>query len=134
MIRSAALVLVIIAAASALATEQATDTDYSRDGLRRALSISMSDLPPKPSSRHFHFGYVEFRALGMDWRISYLPIAAPLPGSTPLDARKMPTAFALLRPTPSPTGPPMLDDERSFAARREFRRVQKMTAHTKLEK
>ena len=134
MIRPAALLFLILAASSALATEQPSDTDYSRDGLRRALSISMSDLPPKPNGRHFHFGYVEFRALGMDWRISYLPILPPLPGSTPLDARKMPTASDLLRPTRSISRPPMLDDERSFAERREFRRVQKMTARTKLEK
>jgi hypothetical protein len=133
-LRPTALFFLIFAAASALAAEQASDADYSRDGLRKALSISMSDLPPKPTSRHFHFGYVEFHALGMDWRFTYLPIVGPLPGSTPLDARKMPTAFDLLRPTRSLSGPPMLDDERSFAARREFRRVQKMTGRTKLEK
>ena len=125
--------LLLLVAVPALAEDPPPPPDYSRDGIRRALTIQASDLPPMPEKRgHFHFGYFEFRALGMDWRFVYLPIAAPLPGSGPQGARTMPTAQDLLRRHTTTEFPPMLDDERSFAEAREYRRVRKLTAKTKI--
>jgi hypothetical protein len=132
--RSVACLLLVLAASTAIAEDTPPPPpDYSRDGLRRALSIHVSELSPVPDKRHLHFGYFEFRALGMDWRLFYLPLAAPLAGSGPAGAGKLPTALQLISPRISSPGPPILDDERTFAEEREYRRIRKMTARTKLK-
>ena len=104
----------------------AVTPDYSNDALLKVLAIYNDDhRPPVPQSRHVHFGYIEWRALGMDWRFFYLPIVAPLSGSGPGGAGKMPNPFALTG-TLTPSMPPMLDHDRSRAAEREFRRIQRI--------
>jgi hypothetical protein len=61
--------------------QQTQPPDYSRNKLIQILA----NEPPKPAERKvdFGFGYVDFRALGMRWKVGYLPIMMPLYGSVP---------------------------------------------------
>lgn len=55
--------------------------DASPERLRQFVA-SIPEPPPKPPRKViFRFGQIEFRALGMRWRIGYLPIETPLPGT-----------------------------------------------------
>jgi hypothetical protein len=93
--RALALVL-LLTATSALANEPQERPDFTRDGLRRAFGARAIDLPDRPGPRvKFPFGGVEFRALGADWRILYLPILLPLPGSAPGVTKSYPDPFVL---------------------------------------
>jgi hypothetical protein len=76
----------------------------------------------------FHLGYVELHYLGMDWRIFYLPILAPLPGARLEDAAKIPNPFELTGTPYASTMPPMFDHDRSRAVEREYKRIEKLTA------
>jgi len=80
---------------------------------------------------HFHTGFIEFHAMGMDWRIFYLPILAPLPGARLEDGAKIPNPFELTGTPYASTLPPMFDKDRSAAVEREYRRIQKLTANNK---
>jgi len=102
--RSAVLAsAILLATCAALADEPETTTpraDYSRPALFHFVAnneIRMSPLPERPTHGRFqwHFGWMEFRGLGTDWRIFYLPIVVPLAGSTLHDHAKTPTAFEL---------------------------------------
>src|SRR5688572_26635183 len=87
--------LTLALAATAVAQETpAADPDYTKPTLIRIFSVD--DTPPPRERRIKHsFGAIEFRALGMDWRISYLPIAMPLAGSRMRTTNEWPDAFAL---------------------------------------
>ena len=74
----------------------------------------------------WHIGYFDFHALGMDWRIVYLPIAAPLSGTRLNETAKPPDPFALTN-TSIANAPPILLDEPSRDARAELRRVRRRT-------
>lgn len=76
---------------------------------------------------HFHFGYIEWHALGMDWRLFYLPLAAPLDGAGPAGAGHFPNPFKLTG-TYASTMPPMFEKDRPRDVEREFRRIQKLKA------
>ena len=54
--------------------------DYSRPTLVKILS-NMPEEPERDRGTRFHFGSVEFRALGTRWRVAYLPIMMPFSGS-----------------------------------------------------
>ena len=80
--RTAALMAVLVLVASqALAQDSpAPKPDYSRPTLIRILS-GIEAPPEVEKAIRFHFGSVEFRALGTRWRIAYLPIMMPFSGS-----------------------------------------------------
>jgi hypothetical protein len=121
--KRAALVLCAFAAVSAFAEEK---PDYSREGLRRTFSAHVIELGPKPKPRfQFKFGAIEFRALGMDWRISYLPVA-PLSGTrmgvtqTPPDPFEL-TGVSIAR------APAEEEIQMTAELRAELRRIKRIT-------
>src|SRR5439155_25353060 len=75
----------------------------------------------------FHIGFVEFHAWGMDWRIFYLPLLAPLPGARLEDGAKIPNPFELTGTPYATTLPPMFDHDRSREVEREYKRIEKPT-------
>ena len=90
------------------------------------LSHHQIDLPPRPPARvQWHFGFVEFRALGMDWRVLYLPIAVPLAGTHLNEAGKLPDPFALTNTAVAGARPFII--EPTAEVRREVRRVRRRT-------
>jgi len=117
---SAALLFV---AAAALAGED-PPPDYSRDAMFRMFGPSLSS-PRQPGRVQWHAGYVEFRALHMNWRFS--PLLAPLPGARLVDAATVPNPFALTGTRFASTLPPMFDSDRSPGVEREYRRIQRLT-------
>ena len=113
----------------------ATTTAFADDDAEKLKAFR--DLnPDRPATGHavqWHLGYVEFRALGMDWRIFYLPIMAPLPGSGFQNTGKLPNAFDLTQTPYASTMPPMFDHDRSRAVEREYQRIEKLTKKQKIE-
>jgi hypothetical protein len=119
------LALALLAATSAFADDDAEKLKAFRD-----LN------PDRPATGHavqWHLGYVEFRALGMDWRIFYLPILPPVPGSGFQNTAKIPNAFDLTQTPYASTLPPMFDHDRSRAVEREYQRIEKLTKKQKIE-
>ena len=91
-----ALLAALLAAGPALFATEPQPPDYSRDALRRTFAMHVIELGPKPKPRvRFTFGAIEFRALGMDWRILYLPLAMPLSGTRTGVTQELPDPFAL---------------------------------------
>jgi hypothetical protein len=134
----AALAALLIASA-ALADElvTTTQTDYSRNALLHFVAnneIRMSPLPehlPPARRIHWHLGWMEFHALGMDWRIFYLPIAIPLAGTALHDIAKVPNALELTG-TPFATGPQLFPD-RPASVNREVKRLLKLERQAKIK-
>jgi hypothetical protein len=130
--RPFALLLTILLATAAAAQEAvppsivtpapAPAPDYSNDSLMR---LFRPEEPRQAPERRFHwtFGGVEFRALNMRWRIAYLPILPPLPGSVPKTNREAIDPFVL-------TGTEFAMTPRTFKTRRlinsELRRIERM--------
>ena len=129
--------LLLIASAT-FAQEQTTTTrpDYSRDALLRFAArneIKMSPLPDHlpPGRIQWHFGWMEFRGLGLDWRIFYLPIVVPLAGSGIQNVAKVPNALELTG-TPFASGPEIFRD-RPASVNREVKRVLKLERQAKVK-
>lgn len=124
-------------ASAAFAQEPApARPDYSRDALLRFVAnneIRMSPLPDHlpPGRVQWHLGWMEFRALGMQWRVFYLPIMVPLAGSGLQDVAKVPNAFELTD-TPFATSPQLYPD-RSASVNREMKRVLKLERQAKVK-
>jgi hypothetical protein len=84
--RALCFVVLILLAGAAFGQEEpgftAPPADYSRDAL---LQIFAKDIDREPVDGRFQhqFGAISFKALGVRWRIGYLPFLAPLPGSQP---------------------------------------------------
>ena len=120
--KPSAAALVFLAIAAPLAAQEPPPIDTSREGLQKFVAAIPEPPPPPPRNVTFHLGALEFRALGMRWRIAYLPILPPLPGTRPTTSREWPDAFALTH-TAIATTP------RSFTTRRavnaEMRRIEK---------
>jgi len=110
------LLLALLLAAPAMAQ------DYSKPTLMRILSNTV-EPPPRGHRIQHRFGLVEFRALGMDWRVSYLPIMMPLAGSRMTTSKEWPDAFSLTN-TPIASSPRTWRDRRSIA--REIRRIDRL--------
>lgn len=90
----AALAVAVTSAALAQEEKPAENPDYSKPTMMRIFSAD--DTPPPRARRIKHTpGAFEFRALGMDWRVAYLPILMPLAGSRMTTSREWPDAFAL---------------------------------------
>jgi hypothetical protein len=121
----------VIAATAAIAQERqnTAQPDYSRDALLHFVArneIKMSPLPDHlpPGRIQWHFGWMEFRGLGMNWRIVYLPIAVPLAGSGLQNTGRVPNPVEMAR---SPiAGNTDVFAERSAAVNREMKRVLKL--------
>ena len=116
----------LLAALPALAQETpaAAPPDYSRENLVRLFARGEEEHKLPPPRVRWHIGYVEFRALGMDWRVMYLPIAMPLAGTRLDQTADLPNAFELTNTQIAGARPYPL--ERPRAVRREIRRVLKM--------
>jgi hypothetical protein len=129
--------VILLTASAALAQETTTARqDYSRETLLRFVAnneIRMSPLPDHlpPGRVKWHLGWMEFRALGMQWRVFYLPIMVPLAGSGLQNVAKVPTAFELTN-TPFATGPQLYPD-RSASVNREMKRVLKLERQAKVK-
>lgn len=68
--------------------------DYSRDTLVRLFAEI--EIEERESRIQHSFGRVDFRALGMRWRVGYLPFFMPLPGSQPwVNGERWPDPFRL---------------------------------------
>lgn len=89
-----ACIAAILAFSAAADDPPAPSPDYSRDSLLRLVSEA-PEPPPRERNVKHHFGAVEFRALGMDWRLFYLPVAMPLSGSGLRTSSSMPDPFEL---------------------------------------
>jgi len=122
--RHFALVVALLAAAAVASAQTADDA--------QKLKVFHDLNPDRPATDHrihWHEGYFEFRALGMNWRIFYLPLAAPLPGARLEDGAKIPNPFELTGTPYASTMPPMFDKDRSWAVEREYRRIERLTAN-----
>lgn len=105
--------IVAVLAGAAFADEASKAPDYSREALLRMVA-AIPQPPPRTRNVKFHFGAVEFRALGMNWRIIYLPLVVPLSGSGMGTTRTLPDPFEL-------TGTPFETPRRDSSARRQVR-------------
>ena len=101
--------------------------DYSRQAL---FQIFADEVVREEAERRFHhqFGSVSFKALGMRWRIGYLPFLMPMPGSQPwLNKDRWPDPFAL-------TGTSIASPPRTWRQSRdmnaELRRIEKRLRET----
>jgi hypothetical protein len=126
----------LLIASAILADEPSAKPDYSREALLHFVTsndIKMSPLPDHlpPGRIQWHHGWVEFRALGMLWRIFYLPILTPLAGSGLQNAANVPNPLEMIG-TPFPPSP-QLSPDRSAAVNRELKRVLKMEQQAKVK-
>jgi len=81
----------------------------------------------------FHFPYVELHYFGMDWRLLYLPLLAPLPGASLKDAGTIPNAFEQLGMTNAATTmPPAFAHDRSPAVEKEYKRIEKLSKQAQI--
>lgn len=87
--RRLTLAILLLVATAAFAQEEQPPpppppppADYSKDAL---LQIFGTEIEKENAERNFQhqFGAISFKALGMRWRIGYLPFLMPLPGSEP---------------------------------------------------
>jgi hypothetical protein len=129
--RSVVIAVALLVAATAVAQEQhpAPRPDYSRDALLHFVArddIQMSPLPDHlpPGRIQWHVGWLEFRGLGMEWRVVYLPIAVPLAGSGLQNVARVPNPIEMAR-TPV-AGNTDVFAERSAAVNREMKRALKL--------
>jgi len=86
----------------------------------------MSPLPDHlpPGRVQWHFGWLQFRGLGMQWRVVYLPIAVPLAGSGMQNVARIPNPVEMAQAPVA--GAPQLFAERSASVNREMKRVLKL--------
>lgn len=129
--RSIVIVAAAFVAVTAIAQEQqpTPQPDYSREALFHFVArndIEMSPLPDHlpPGRIQWHFGWMEFRGLGMEWRVVYLPIAVPLAGSGLQNVARVPNPIEMAQiPVAGNTD---VFAERSASVNREMKRVLKL--------
>lgn len=129
------LLLSLLAAALMASVAYADDTprpDYSRETLLKILR-PLPDHPPVPGRIQWHPGYFEFRSLGMNWRVIYLPLLAPLAGTRLADTARLPNPFELTGTPYASTLPPMFDQDRPWAVQRELNRIERLTKKQRLD-
>ena len=107
-------------------SQQPPPVDYSRDKLREIFSKT-EQAPNRPGNIEFTPGAILFKALGMRWRINFLPFLAPLPGSFRTTTGYNVDPFAL-------TGTELAQTPRTFAARRAVNAELKRIERTEKEK
>jgi hypothetical protein len=116
--------LVVVACLLALPALADEKPDYSRDNLTRLFAQRDIEPPSPPGRVQWHLGWVDFRALNMDWRIVLLPLPM-LPGSRLNDTGKLPNPLELTN-TPAPNAHPFIIEPSAEVAR-EVRRVRRRT-------
>ena len=127
-IRLAACALLVVFAAVA----HADDKDDAAK-LKAFRDLNPDNSKSAPDRRvEFHAGYVELHYFGMDWRILYLPLLAPLPGARLEDGAKIPNPFELTGTPYANTMPPMFQNDRSRDVQREYNRIEKLTKEQKV--
>jgi len=131
-----AVALVVFLLASAIVAEDPPKQDYSREALLRFAAsneIKMSPLPDHlpPGRIQWHIGWMEFHALGMEWRVVYLPITMPLAGSGIQDVANVPNALDSSGHA-FPASAQLFAD-RSAAVNREMKRVLKLERQAKVK-
>ena len=127
--RIASLLVVLLLAAASLPGQTDPDQtppipDYSRPNLLRLLSNTVPE-PEHDKAIQFHFGSIEFKALGTRWRIAYLPIMMPFSGSVNYGrglGSNFPNAFVLTG-TEIPYTPRTWRDQRAMS--NELRRIER---------
>jgi hypothetical protein len=124
---AALIALLLFAAAGAFADDQ---DDAQKLKAFRDLNPDNKSAPDRRVE--FHAGYVELHYFGMDWRIFYLPLLAPLPGARLEDAGKIPNPFELAGAPYPTTLPPMFQQDRSRDVQREYNRIEKLTKEQKV--
>jgi len=125
----AAAFVAAVTSAVAQETHPAPRPDYSRDALLHFVArndIRMSPLPDHlpPGGIQWHVGWLQFRGLGMNWRVVYLPIAVPLAGSGLQNVARVPNPVEMAQAPIA--GNPQLFAERSASVNREMKRVLKL--------
>jgi hypothetical protein len=125
----AAAVFVVALTATAQERQSVVQPDYSRDALLHFVArndIKMSPLPDHlpPGRIQWHFGWMEFRGLGMNWRVVYLPIAVPLAGSGIQNVARVPNPLEMAKTQIA--GNTDVFAERSASVNREMKRVLKL--------
>jgi hypothetical protein len=124
---------ILIAALLLIATAAFADERDDAEKLKAFRDLNPDDRQASQRRVTWHAGYLELHALGMDWRIFYLPILAPLPGARLEDAGKIPNPFELTGTPYASTMPPMFDHDRSRDVELEYRRIKKLTKEQKVE-
>jgi hypothetical protein len=124
-----AAAFVVVAVTAAAQEQSAVPPDYSRDALLHFVArndIKMSPLPDHlpPGRIQWHFGWMEFRGLGMNWRVVYLPIAVPLAGSGIQNAARVPNPLDMAKTQIA--GNTDVFAERSASVNREMKRALKL--------
>ena len=97
--RMAGALLIVLIAMPVLAQQPADpappEPDYSRDKLIEIFANEPQREKAEPRIKH-SIGMIEFKALGMRWRVGYLPFFMPLPGSQPwINSQRWPDPFLL---------------------------------------
>ena len=124
-------VRVAVALFLVFATVAFADQKDDEEKLRAFRQLNPDNRTGVPEKRvEWHTGYVELHYFGMDWRIIYLPLLAPLPGARLEDGAKIPNPFELTGTPYASTMPPMFQNDRSRAVEKEYKRIQKLTAST----
>ena len=91
------IIFLLLIAATARAQEDSPQPppDFSREKLIEIFA----DAPQREETERrikYSIGMMEFKALGMRWKVGFLPFFAPLPGSQPWIHRdRWPDAFSL---------------------------------------
>ena len=115
-----AVVALLLAAASAAFANEGPRADYSRAALFRLFS-------PLPDHVQWHAGFIDFRAIGVHWRVLYLPLAKPVIRLE--DEAKVPNPFELTgTPYASSVPPAIFDSDRSWELEEEYQRIQRLMA------
>ena len=118
----------IALAALFLATTAFAQTADDAEKLKAFRDLN-PDRPATDRRVEFHTGFVEFHAWGMDWRIFYLPLLAPLPGARLEDGAKIPNPFELTgTPYASSMPPAIFDSDRSWELEEEYQWIRRLTA------
>jgi hypothetical protein len=117
---AAVVALALLLTGAARAQQSDPKPDYSREHLRQIFA-NIPDEPEPERRFQFHWGMLEFRALGTDWRIGIL---SPLVGSNPRTTKQWPDAFSLTG-TVLPGALPILPDE-DRDSRRERVRIERL--------
>jgi hypothetical protein len=127
------LIRVTLAVLFAFATVAFADDKDDAAKLKAFRDLNPDNNKSAPDRRvEFHTGYVELHYFGMDWRIIYLPLLAPLPGARLEDGAKIPNPFELTGTPYASTIPPMFQNDRSRDVQREYKRIEKLTKDQKV--
>ena len=111
-----------------LSAGAASSPDYSKDAL---LKVFSDDLSEKPEPyKQIGPGYVQFRALGSDFRLFFLPILGPLPGTfSSTSPTPMIDPFEIMQTDFPNRKPPMMESSKdsSWRERMYARKMRKAT-------